>query len=171
MKFRSLPIFCLLLCVFACGRHNSLRQKAYQSLETVVRLYESGDDSIDVDLLEPALAYFPEKGDAFTKGRLWFQQGFIHYNHGRFDKAIVSFEKALEQPRLSGDRHLEGLICRSMADTYNHAYNIREDTVYLRRAWLAFSSEEDSLYRAETALRLAAAYMDGREWEKGGPLV
>jgi Tetratricopeptide repeat. len=171
MKFRSLPIFCLLLCVFACGRHNSLRQKAYQSLETVVRLYESGDDSIDVDLLEPALAYFPEKGDAFTKGRLWFQQGFIHYNHGRFDKAIVSFEKALEQTRLSGDRHLEGLICRSMADTYNHAYNIREDTVYLRRAWLAFSSEEDSLYRAETALRLAAAYMNGREWEKAGPLL
>jgi tetratricopeptide (TPR) repeat protein len=171
MKFRSLPIFCLLLCVFACGRHNSLRQKAYQSLETVVRLYESGDDSIDVDLLEPALAYFPEKGDAFTKGRLWFQQGFIHYNHGRFDKAIVSFEKALEQTRLSGDRHLEGLICRSMADTYNHAYNIREDTVYLRRAWLAFSSAEDSLYRAETALRLAAAYMNGREWEKAGPLL
>ena len=171
MKYRSLPILCLLLCALACGRRDSLRQRAYESLETVVRLYESGNDSVDVSLLEPALAYFPEKGDASAKGRLWFQLGFISFNHQEYDKAIVSYVKALEQTRLSGDRHLEGLICRSMADTYNRAYNTREDTVYLRRAWQAFASEEDSLYRAETALRLAAAYMNGREWEKARPLL
>ena len=171
MKNNAPIIISLLLCVIACGRQNSLRQKAYESLATVVRLYEQGDDSIDEDMLEPALAYIPEKGDASAKGRLWFQLGFISYNHGEYDKAIVSFEKALQQTRLSGDRHLEGLICRVMADTYNRTYNIREDTVYLRRAWLAFAAEEDSLYRAETALRLAAAYMNGREWTKAEPLL
>lgn len=162
---------CISLCVAACNNPNSLRRRAYESLETVVRLYESGDDSIDVEMLAPALAYIPSKGDASAKGRLWFQMGYISYCHREFDKAIVSFEKSLEQTRLSGDRHLEGLTCRVMADTYNQTYNIREDTVYLKRAWQAFDTPEDSLYRAETALRLAAAYMNGGEWTKAGSLL
>lgn len=170
MKIRNLFILVVALSAVACSSQDSLRQKAYQSLETVVRLYEMGVDSVEMDMLAPALAYIPEKGDASAKGRLWFQSGFISYNHGEYDKAIVSFEKALQQTRLSGDKHLEGLVCRVMADTYNQTYNIREDTVYLRRALQAFSNEEDSLYRAETALRLAAAYMNSRELAKAEPL-
>ena len=170
MKIRKPFIIGMALCAVACTYQDSMRQKAYQSLETVVRLYEMGEDSVDMDMLAPALAYIPKKGDASAKGRLWFQSGFISYNHGEYDKAIVAFEKALQQTRLSGDRHLEGLVCRVMADTYNRTYNIREDTIYLRRALLAFSNEEDSLYRAETALRLAAAYINSRNYTKAEPL-
>lgn len=171
MKYGFLSFICLSLCIVACGNLDSPRQKAYQSLETVIRLYESGNDSIDVDMLAPALSYFPSKGDASTKGRLWFQMGYISFCHREFDKAIVSFEKALEQTRLSGDRHLEGLTCRVVADTYNQTYNIREDTIYLKRAWQAFDAPGDSLYRAETALRLAAAFVNGREWAKAESLL
>lgn len=171
MKYSFLSFICLSLCIVACGNLDSPRQKAYQSLETVIRLYESGNDSIDVDMLAPALSYFPSKGDASTKGRLWFQMGYISFCHREFDKAIVSFEKALEQTRLSGDRHLEGLTCRVVADTYNQTYNIREDTIYLKRAWQAFDAPGDSLYRAETALRLAAAFVNGREWAKAESLL
>ena len=171
MKIKTPLIVSVFLCALACSHLDSPKQKAYQSLETVVRLYEMGDDSVDEEMLAPALAYIPDNGDASAKGRLWFQLGFIAYIHGEFDKAIVSFEKALEQTRLSGDRHLEGLICRTMADTYNLTYNIREDTVYLRRALEAFSSEKDSMYRAETALRLATAYMNGRKWAQVEPLL
>ena len=150
---------------------DSERQRAYQSLDTVVRLYESGVDTIDAELLTPALAYLPSRNDAAAKGRLWYQWGLIAYYQGELDKAIVSFEKALQQTRLSGDRHLEGLICRAMADTYNKTYNIREDTVYMRRAWQAFDVPADSLYRAETSLRLVAAYMNAREWNKADLLL
>lgn len=171
MRYNLLYIICLFLCVVSCSNPNSLRRRAYQSLENVVRLYELGDDSIDVDMLAPALSYIPLKGDASAKGRLWFQVGYISFCHKEFDKAIVSFEKALEQTRLSGDRHLEGLICRVMADTYNHTFNIREDTVYLKRAWQSFDAPQDSLYRAETALRLAAAFMNGGKWTKAGTIL
>lgn len=171
MKERILLAVCLLLTAAACSRHDSLRQRAIRSLDTVVRLYEAGCDSIDAELLAPALAYFPEKGDAATKGRLWYQWGYISYCNRDYDKAIVSFEKGLEQTRISGDHHLEGLICRAMADTYNRTFNTREDTAYLRRAWVAFGEEGDTLYQAETALRLAAAFMNDREWEKAGVLL
>ena len=164
-RIYSLFIICLLLAV-SCGHRETLRQRAYHSLDTVTRMYEAGNDSIDAELLAPALAYFPEKGDASTKGRLWYQWGYISLTHGDYDKAIVSFEKGLEQTRISGDYHLEGLICRAMADTYNRTFNTREDTVYLRRAWLAFGAEKDTLYQTETALRLVAAFMNDREWEK-----
>lgn len=169
---RTLSLFLALLLLAAggCG-YDSPRQKAYRSLEEVVRLYESGVDSIDAELLAPAMAYFPSKGDAATKGRLWYQWGLITYFQGELDKAIVSFEKALQQTRISGDRHLEGLVCRAMADTYNHTFNIREDTVYMRKAWQAFDAPQDSLYRAETALRLVAAFMNAREWDKAGALI
>ena len=171
MKLKYLFFIGVFLGILACTHPDSIRQKAYQSLDTVVRLYEMGVDSIDAELLAPALAYIPEKGDAAAKGRLWFQQGYIFYSQRVFDKAIVSFEKALEQTRLSGDRHLEGLVCRVMADTYNRTYNNREDTVYLRRAMEAFDAPDDSLYRAETALRLAVAYMNGRKWDQAKPLL
>ena len=58
-----------------------------------------------------------------------------------------------------------------MADTYNRTFNIREDTVYMRRAWEAFDAPEDSLFRAESALRLVGAYMNARQWEKADTLL
>ena len=150
---------------------DSPKEKAYQSLNQVVSLYESGVDTINAEMLAPALSYFPSSSDVEAKGRLWFQWGLITYYQGEFDKAIVSFERALQQTRISGNRHLEGLVCRAMADTYNRTFNIREDTLYLKKAWQAFGAPADSLYRAETALRLVAAYMNAREWDKAGELL
>ena len=168
----KIPFFCcLLLVLVCCQRRDSLKRRAYESLDTVVRLYEAGADTIDADLLAPALAYFPSKGDAATNARLWYQWGLITYYRGEYDQAIVSFERALLHARAVGNRHLEGLICRAMADMYNRTYNIREDTVYMRKAWQAFDAEEDSLYRAETALRLVGAYMNARQWDKADRLL
>ena len=172
MKTRkSFAIIALLLVAAGCGYLDSSRKKAYQSLDEAVRQYESGSDTLDPGLLAPALAYFPEKGDAASKGRLWFHWGWNAYHHGEYDKAIVAFERALEQTRISGDRHLEGLVCRAMADTYNQTYNIREDSLYLRMAWQAFDAGEDSLFRSEVALRLVAAYLNARKWEKADALL
>ena len=47
-----------------------MKRKAYASLETVCELYASGANSIDPELLAPALAYLPSKGDPSTKGKL-----------------------------------------------------------------------------------------------------
>lgn len=170
MRVRSFLIICLFLAA-SCSHRESLRQRAYHSLDTVIRLYEAGNDSINAELLAPAMAYFPEKGDALTKGKLWYHWGYISLTHGEYDKAIVSFEKGLEQTRLSGDLHQEGMLCRAIADTYNRTFNTREDTVYLRRAWLAFGAAKDTLYQAETALRMVAAFMNDREWDKAGALL
>ena len=168
----KIPFFCcLLLVLVCCQRRDSPKRRAYESLDTVVRLYEAGADTIDAELLAPALAYFPSKGDAATNARLWYQWGLITYYRGEYDQAIVSFERALLHARAVGNRHLEGLICRAMADMYNRTYNIREDTVYMRKAWQAFDAEEDSLYRAETALRLVGAYMNARQWDKADRLL
>ena len=171
MKSRIPILSLLLLTVVCCGGRESARRRAYHALDTVIRLYEAGADSIDAELLAPALAYFPSKGDASTRGRLWFHWGLISFDRGEYDQAIVSYEKALQETRISGDRHLEGLVCRAIADTYNRTYNIREDTLYMRKAWQAFDTAEDSLYRAEVALRLAAAYMNAREWDKADALL
>ena len=171
MKSRIHFLFFLFFCLTSCGGRPATKREAYESLETVIRQYEMGVDSIDADLLAPALAYFPSKGDAATKARLWYHWGLITYRRGENDKAVVSFERALQQAQLAGDRHLEGMICRAMADTYNLTYNIREDTIHLRKAWEAFDAETDSLYRAEVALRLAVAYMNARKWAKAGALL
>ena len=167
----SIIIGLLLVAVVGCRYFDSSRQKACQALDEVVRLYEAGVDSVDAGLLAPALDYIPSKGDASSKGRLWFHLGWISYQNGEYDKAIVSFEKALEQTRISGDRHLEGLVCRAMADIYNRTYNVREDTLYLRQAWQAFDAEADSLYQSEVALRLVAAYMNARKWAQADTLL
>ena len=119
MRSKILFFSCLLLLLVGCQRRDSVKRRAYESLDTVIRLYEAGVDTIDAELLAPALAYFPTKGDAATNARLWYQWGLITYYQGAYDKAIVSYERALQQTRLVGDRHLEGLICRAMADTYN----------------------------------------------------
>ena len=171
MKSRIHILFFLLFCVVGCGGRPATKREAYESLDTVIRLYEAGADSIDAELLAPALAYFPSKGDAATKGKLWYHWGLIACQRGEYDKAVVSFERALQQVQQSGDRRFAGMVCRVMADTYNLTYNIREDTVYLRKAWEAFDAEADSLYRAEVALRLAAAYMNAREWTKAEGLL
>ena len=171
MRSKILFFSCLLLLLVGCQRRDSVKRRAYESLDTVIRLYEAGVDTIDAELLAPALAYFPTKGDAATNARLWYQWGLITYYQGAYDKAIVSYERALQQTRIVGDRHLEGLISRAMADTYNRTYNIREDTVYMRKAWQAFDAEEDSLYQAETALRLVGAYMNDKQWGKADQLL
>ena len=67
MKSRIHILFFLLFCVVGCGGRPATKREAYESLDTVIRLYEAGADSIDAELLAPALAYFPSKGDAATK--------------------------------------------------------------------------------------------------------
>ena len=168
---KSSFILGLLLVALGCSHLDSPKERAYQSLDTVIRLYKAGVDSIDAELLAPALSYFPNKGDASTKGRLWFHAGLISYHQGEYDKAIVSFEKALRQAQFCGDRNLEGRVCRAMADTYSRTYNVREDTLYMRRAYLAFDADEDTLFRAEVALRLVAAYMNARKWDQADTLL
>ena len=65
MKTRkSFAIIALLLVAAGCGCLDSSKRKAFQALDEAVRLYESGSDTLDPGLLAPALAYFPEKGDA-----------------------------------------------------------------------------------------------------------
>ena len=95
MRIQTAYLLLLLLLIPAGCGHYSQKRKAYESLDTVVQLYMAGVDTIDAELLAPALAYFPSKGDAATKGRLWYQWGLITYHQGELDKAIVSFEKAL----------------------------------------------------------------------------
>ena len=70
MKPRIPVLIFLLLLLVGCGERETQRRKAYASLDTVIRLYESGVDTIDAELLEPGAAWFPSKGDASTKGRL-----------------------------------------------------------------------------------------------------
>ena len=140
MRSKILLICCLLPVLVGCPRRDSVKRRAYESLDTVIRLYEAGVDTIDAELLAPALAYFPSKGDAATNARLWYQWGLITYYRGEYDKAIVSFERAQQQARAAGNRHLEGLVYRATADLYNRTFNIREDTVYMRKAWLAFDA-------------------------------
>ena len=59
MKSRIPLLSLLLLSVVCCGGRESARRRAFQSLDTVIRLYEAGADSIDAELLAPALSYFP----------------------------------------------------------------------------------------------------------------
>ena len=59
MRSKIPVICCLLLVLVCCQRRDSLKRRAYESLDTVVRLYEAGADTIDAELLAPALAYFP----------------------------------------------------------------------------------------------------------------
>ena len=70
MKARIPLSFCLLVFAVCCGGRNSTKQEAYESLDTVIRLYESGVDTIDAELLAPAMDYFP------TKGTLPQKEGF-----------------------------------------------------------------------------------------------
>ena len=96
MKSRIPVLVCLLLSVVCCGGRHSAERKAYASLDTVIRLYEAGADSIDAELLAPALSYFPSRGDAATKGKLWYQWGMINYRRGEYDKAVVSLRLSAE---------------------------------------------------------------------------
>lgn len=160
-------LFCLVCCI-AC---RTLEQKVDPSLETVLWPTGQDTDSLDEEWLASALSCLPAKEDASAQGRLWYHWGLIAYCREAYDQAIVSFEKALRQAWMAGDRHLEGLVWRAMADTYHQTYNIREDTVYLRRALRAFDAAEDSLLRTEAALRLAGACMKAREWTRAEGLL
>jgi len=160
-----LPLLAALL-LSGCTFGVESREKAMEALAYAAKLERSGYDMVDESILEPALSYIPEKGDAVSKADLWYLLGRIQFNREGYAQAMVSFEKALHEVEAAGDRHREGLVCRAMADTYNRTYNVREDSLYLLRALSAFEAEGDSLFALEVRLRLAIAYYNAHEWDK-----
>lgn len=161
-----LPLLCASVLLAGCASRAVREKAARESLEAAVRLVRSGSDAGDEALLAPALEYYPEHGDATARTKLWYCLGRIQLRRGAYAEAGKSLEKAEQAALEAGDLHAKGLVDRALADLYNLNFNVREDTLYLRLALAAFEAAGDTLYAAETCLRLAAAFYNARDWDQ-----
>ena len=93
---------------------------------------------MDEASLAKAVEYFDKRGPSQKKAEAWRYLGRVQYNAGHYNKAIVSFTKALESLQDDYDR---GLIYRDMAHTYNASFNNLEELACLKKAGEIFEEK------------------------------
>lgn len=164
--------YCLisLFVLFACT-DSTREQEATEALNQALYAAQTAVDSVDLSILDPALAYYSTHDDASRRLDLWYSLGMLQYLNMDYLNAAVSLEKARDVAALTDDVHTTGMIARTMADIYNQSFNAGQDSLYLMEARDAFSRAGDSLHLSETRLRLASVFYNDHKWERADSLI
>lgn len=116
----------------------SLKAKYYLLQAKAIDANFGALNIMDEASLAKAAEYFDRHGPSQKKAEAWRYLGRVQYNAGHYNKAIVSFTKALESHE---DDYYRALIYRDMAHTYNASFNNLEEVACLKKAAGIFEKE------------------------------
>ena len=105
-----------------CAKPRSLQ--ARYSLLMAIALDRNYIDTTDIEVILPAVNYYKKRGSLLNKMRSFFYLGRIYSNRNELDKAILCYQKALEDSSLVTDNHCKELINSALSDVFsrNHCY-------------------------------------------------
>ena len=158
LHFSLWPVWIACVLMIACEGHGEERNAARRSLALAVSLEQAGIDTSDLSILQPAWDYYPRHGNLRERMLLWYHLGRVRFNREEYGDASVCFRMAMEAAAAADDPLYEGRSLHAMADVYNRTFNVRDDSLYLQRAYDAFRRAGDSLSMERIRLRLAGCY-------------
>ena len=97
---------------------NSRRLQAHYALLHAMALDKNWIDTIDENVVMPAVAYYNRHRPLSRRAKPYYYLGRIQYNGGRYDEAILSFTRAGEYAEKLDDNRFKALNNISLANTY-----------------------------------------------------
>ena len=102
------------------------RTRAKYSLLYSIALDKNYIDTTDIEILQPAIAYYGKKGTPTDKLKTLYYQGVIYQNRGEQAQAMEYYLNALEKGKKSNDILTKARIYVSQGTIYNQLYEFEK---------------------------------------------
>ena len=102
------------------------RTRAKYSLLYSIALDKNYIDTTDIEIIQPAIAYYGKKGTPTDKLKTLYYQGRIYYNRGDEAQAMEYYLNALEKGEKSNDILTKARIYVSQGTIYNQLYEFEK---------------------------------------------
>lgn len=120
------------------------KERAQFALLHSIALDKNYIDTSDIEVIRPAIEYYPKHGTARQRMLAYYYEGRIHFNAKRDAEAIISQMHALDNAMNTEPGRYLGLIYSAMADLSGRSYCWEEADRYLTCAQRAFLDVNDS---------------------------
>ncbi len=102
------------------------RMRAKYSLLYSIALDKNYIDTTDIEILQPAIAYYGKKGTPTDKLKTLYYQGVIYHNRGEHAQAMECYLNALEKGEKSNDILTKARIYVAQGTIYNQLYEFEK---------------------------------------------
>ena len=103
------------------------RTRAKYSLLYSIALDKNYIDTTDIEILQPAIAYYSKKGTPTDKLKTLYYQGVIYHNRGEQAKAMECYLNALEKGEKSNDILTKARIYVAQGTIYNQLFEFEKN--------------------------------------------
>ena len=136
------------------------KAKAQYSLLYATALDKNYIDTTDLDILKPALEYFPKYGTSTEKMRTYYYQACIYFNRREDDRAICCLMKSLEDSSSVKDYHYKELVNSLLSDVFARNNNSEQELHYALAAQEYGKIAKDSVGVWAIGGHIASCYGD-----------
>lgn len=119
----------------------------------------------DDSLISVAVEYYSGKSNKYYNMLANYYLGCIKYNAGEYAEAIAAMYAALENANPEKDFFWLGLINRVISNSYNAAYNYKEELNYSRRQYAYFKKSGRQPHIDYALCDLARAYSNAEKFD------
>ena len=151
--------------------YKSQKNRSLHALLHAMALDKNFIDVADDSLANVALEYFEHWGPKKYKARSLYYRGLSYFYARQIDDAIIDLSRAEKICEESNDTLYLAMTYVCQADTYSLVYNDVQEIVYLNKALELFKMINKTYYIDVVNRRLAAAYMNAREYDKSENLL
>ena len=145
--------------------------KAKFSLLHAAALDKNYIDTADTRIARPAVDWYDRHGNPEERLKAWMYLGTEQFNGERYNEAIVSFSKAIEDTSEIRDKNLLGLLYSRIAETYTRTREDNIAEIFIDKSISCFL-ECDRRDQANKELIIKAKNLiTQQKWETGDSLL
>ena len=140
--------------------------KAKYSLLHAIALDKNYIDTADTRVVQPAVDWYSRHGDPEEKLKAWMYLGTEQYNCEQYNKAIISFYRAIESLAGVKDNNLIGLLYSKVANTYTKTMDYAQASSFIEKSLDSFRSCGRKDQESLMLLHKASNLLQRRLWEE-----
>lgn len=144
-------------------RTKSLR--ARYSLLYTMALDRNYVDTTDIRIIMPAVRYYSRKGTPDDRLKALFYLGRMQTTAEKFDEAVVTLSRALEDSDKVLDKRMLGFVYSEIAYSYSQTKNFVESQRYYIQAEECFDQASEHRYSCMMVLNRARDCVGCMEWD------
>ena len=140
--------------------------KAKYSLLHAIALDKNYIDTADTRVVRPAVDWYSRHGNPEEKLKAWMYLGTEQYNCEQYNKAIISFYRAIESLAGVKDNNLIGLLYSKVANTYTKTMDYAQASSFIEKSLDSFHSCGRKDQESLMLLHKASNLLQRRLWEE-----
>ena len=125
----------------------------------------------DEETISSVAGYYSSSRNREKRMLSQYYLGRVQFRNRKYNNAVISFTKALDEAESLDDQHYIGLINKNLAHTCKASFNSRDALSYMKRAFKAFELSGDKDEKNRAFLETGKLYYDLEEYNQANRVL